>query len=258
MKISMIIAIGMCVLGGVACAFNPPPKLTPEQKAAFQAHQGGLVMPKDNGYRVLVWDASGKATAAVATFTNHAHRLWHIPMIVKTGPADAKCLYKAAKSAKSEKTPCVVFIGEGGADVPALGVYPEEAIGCVNYSVLACSNAVKTQKRLEKELFRAFGFALGGYSFTRMACAMDLVYSIDDLDAMNAILLAPVRFSGINRSASKLNLPVLRSTTYQMAVRQGWAPPPTNEVQKAIWEKNKDLPPLQPGNVFPQVRPVKR
>ena len=159
-------------------------------------------------------------------------------------------LYAAAKGAKSAKTPCVILIGNAGADGPALAVYPEEAIGCVNADALKCKSAELTEKRIAKELFRAFGFACGGYSISRTACAMDLVYSLDDLDAMNAMILSPMRFSGINRSAAKLGLPVLRPSTYLMAVRQGWAPPPTNDVQKAIWEKNKDLPRLVPGDPF--------
>ena len=29
---------------------------------------------------------------------------------------------------------------------------------------------------------------------------------------------------------------------YQIACREGWAPPPTNDVQKAVWEKVHSIP----------------
>ena len=242
----------LCVQG--AGAIDPRKAPDPAKMAAFEAHQGGRVMPPDNGNRVLVWDMTGKAGASVATFTNLCQRLWHIPVVVRSGGTAEGCLYKAAKAAKGVKVPCVILIGDGGAECPALAVYPEEAIGCVNYAALACNDAGKTEKRVSKELFRAFGFACGGYAIARTACAMDIVCSLDDLDAMNAVILSPMRFSGINRAADKLGLPVLRATTYQMACRQGWAPPPTNELQKAIWEKSKKLPKITPGTPFARQR----
>ena len=142
------------------------------------------------------------------------------------------------------------MIGDAGGEWPALSVFPEEGIGCINYAALKSEDKTKEAKRISKELFRAFGFACGGYSITRTACAMGLVYSLEDLDAMNAAILSPMRFSGINRSAAKLGLPVLRPTTYQMACRQGWAPQPTNELQRAIWEKSKKLPKIPTGDPF--------
>ena len=226
----------------------------PAKMAEMEAHQGGRIVPPDNGNRILVWDLTGQAEASVMTFTNLGQRLWHIPITVKRGGEAGGDLYRLAKGAKSERTPCVIIVGDGGSDAPALAVYPEEGIGCVNYAALKCADAGKTEKRVSKEMFRAFGFACGGYSISRTACAMDLVYSLDDLDAMNAMILSPMRFSGINRSAEKLGLPVLRPTTYQMACRQGWAPPPTNELQKAIWEKCKNLPKITPGDPFARQR----
>ena len=252
--IGVAIAGAFCVaLGNTPLVGHPPPD--PAKMAAMEAHQGGRIVPPDNGNRVLVWDMTGQAGASVTTFTNLGQRLWHIPVTVKSGGGAAgEDLYKLAKGAKCAKTPCVILIGDGGADLPALSVYPEEGIGCVNYAALKTDDSAKMEKRVSKELFRAFGFACGGYSITRTACAMDLVYSLDDLDAMNAVILSPMRFSGINRSAEKLGLPVLRPTTYQMACRQGWAPPPTNELQKAIWEKSKTLPKIVPGDPFARQR----
>lgn len=245
---------------GMVHADNSEPKFRkapdPAKMAAMEAHQGGRIIPPDNGNRILVWDVTGKAGESVNTFINLGKRLFHIPVTVKVGGESASDLYAMAKTVKSPKNPCVILIGDAGDKLPALSIYPEESIGCINYAALECADKEKEAKRISKELFRAFGFACGGYSITRTACAMGLVYSLDDLDSMNAVILSPMRFSGINRSAAKLGLPVLRATTYQMACRQGWAPAPTNDVQKAIWEKCKNLPKISVGDPF--ARPVKR
>ena len=250
----IIVSLIIIATSGVIYTDNPTPKFhkvpDPAKMAAMEALQGGRVVPPDNGNRILVWDATGKAGDAITTFTNLGQRLLHIPMKAKNGGRSDANLFELAKGAKNEKTPCVILIGDAGASLPALSVYPEEGIACINYAVLKCSDKDKETKRISKELFRAFGFACGGYSITRTACAMGLVYSLEDLDDMNAMILSPMRFSGINRSASKLGLPVLRATTYQMACRQGWAPAPTNEVQKAIWEKCKNLPKISIGDPF--------
>ena len=39
--------------------------------------------------------------------------------------------------------------------------------------------------------------------------------------------------------AKAYGIPFVRRVPYLMAVRQGWAPAPTNDIQKAIWEKVK-------------------
>ena len=233
---------------------RPISAMDPAKRAAYEKAQGGMVTPRDNGNRLLIWDASGASGNIVTAFTNMVDRLWHIPAVIKTDKADTG-LYKQAKRVKSPKYPCVIMLGEAGPEGPALSVYPEEAIACINRSALADGDEDVHRKRIQKELYRAFGFTCGGYAINRTACAMDIAFSVEDLDANRAVLLAPMRYSGINRAAARLGLPVLRATTYQQAVRQGWAPPPTNDLQKAIWEKNKDLPSLMPGMNPLQPRP---
>ena len=242
-KMMTLAALGAATLVSYAAngKADKPKPLDPEKSAKYIAFQGGLVMPPDNGNRILVWDATGKASAAVSTFTNVAKQVLSLPFAVRTN-SFAGCAYVAAKGVKSAKFPAVLVISEAGEEMPSLAVFPEEAIGCVNFSSLADQDAELTAKRVEKELFRALGFALGGYSVSRTACVMDAVYSREELDANEVVLLSPMRRPGINRAAEKLHLPILRKTLYSQAVRQGWAPAPTNDQQKAIWEKAHAIP----------------
>lgn len=220
---------------------DKPKPLDPEKSAKYVAFQGGLIMSPDNGNRIVIWDATGKAGSAVSAFTNTATRLLSLPFAVKFGEVSGSA-YSVAKMAKSEKTPVVIVISSTGDEAPALSVFPEEAIACINYAALVGGDEKTTTTRIEKELFRSLGFTLGGYMVSRTACVMDIVYSRDELDANTTMLLSPMRRVGINKAAEKLKIPTLRKTLYSTAVRQGWAPAPTNEAQKAIWDKVHAVP----------------
>jgi hypothetical protein len=37
----------------------------------------------------------------------------------------------------------------------------------------------------------------------------------------------------------KRGIPQLERTTYRLAVKEGWAPAPTNDIQRAVWDKVK-------------------
>ena len=43
----------------------------------------------------------------------------------------------------------------------------------------------------------------------------------------------------LGNRAEKLGIKPARMTTYRKAVEEGWAPAPTNDFQKAIWEEAK-------------------
>lgn len=40
-------------------------------------------------------------------------------------------------------------------------------------------------------------------------------------------------------SAKNRGIPQLERTTYRLAVKEGWAPAPTNDIQRAVWDKVK-------------------
>ena len=70
----------------------------------------------------------------------------------------------------------------------------------------------KTVKKLESALVALF--ALCG----------------NDVPDMSAVML-------LKNCSKPLNVPALRKAQYIVAVREGWAPPPTNDIQRAIWDE---------------------
>ena len=61
-------------------------------------------------------------------------------------------------------------------------------------------------------------------------------------------ITVPILFAALAASISeKAGVTKSKMTTYLKACQEGWAPAPTNDYQKAIWEETRKLPekPLQ-------------
>lgn len=245
-RLVLLFSIGVAL---ASIAYTRPKVLTdPVKVAEIERNMGGRVTPPSNGKSVLFWDTTGKAKKALDGFTRYDDKILHLPYTLKNDSAPSgMTAYKAACSAKSTKTPCVVYIyAEQGA--PSLSVFPEDVIGCINITALAAKDENVFEERLQKEIFRAFGLVLGGYFMPQMPCVLEPVYSVEALDTVRSKSLAPIRFNGIIKSASQLDIPVLRSMPYSIAVKQGWAPPPTNDIQKAIWDRAHEDKERGPAN----------
>jgi hypothetical protein len=68
---------------------------------------------------------------------------------------------------------------------------------------------------------------------------MKPVFNLSDLDNLKCNMYSPEIQSKIAIQAPLLNLKPLLTTTYRKACEEGWAPMPTNSIQKAIWEDVK-------------------
>lgn len=122
-----------------------------------------------------------------------------------------------------------------------LVVYPDNALACVSVKKLSADNPSKEtlELRVTKELWRALIYVLGGGNTFVPQCVMKQVASLKDLDAIPARCASPDAFSRINDSAEKLGIKRERRVTYRQACKEGWAPAPTNDVQRAVAERVK-------------------
>ena len=96
--------------------------------------------------------------------------------------------------------------------------------------------------RLRKEINHAFAEAAGaGLSFNK-PCVMEPVYKLSDLDAITFPVVSPEAMSKISNACAKRGIPPIRSDTYKSACQEGWAPEPTNDVQRTIWKQVHSIP----------------
>ena len=222
--------------------------ISPELKALMDLRSGGLVYPKTNGKSLLIVDArDGEDDGFVDEFANGLKRNFHLLVATsrKTVAHDADP-FAAANAFKTDANPAVILITDTESR-PTLAIYPEDAVGVVNATRLKDADAAKYKMRLAKEVWRGMALSLGGFAMTApngriVKSILSPVYSTKDLDAILAHGLSPHQCNAIYESVSAIGLQAAKPVSYKMACSQGWAPAPTNDIQKAIWDKVHAVP----------------
>lgn len=166
------------------------------------------------------------STANVATETVKAERR------EGTAPLDT------AKASLSEKGVAIaIVVCDDGSDSPSLIVCPEDRMAVVNAGKLKDVDPAVFEKRLKNEMLRAVGFVLGGYASIYPG-VMKPVYAVADLEALPPVFSPPVQ-GFIHEGAVAFKVAKTEHVPYATAVKEGWAPAPTNDIQKAIWDRVK-------------------
>ncbi len=231
-------------------ALSAPPD--PSAEGAAPAEEAPTAKPKVSRMELLgglaTKDPQGPAVVLVDTVGGSAYPLSRVvteyttlqPTRIETvaeKTTGGDILAYARGVMESRKALMVVVLAAEG-DRPALSVYPEERIAVVNMDRLAeGGDERKLEDRTIKEIWRAMGFLFGvGYAPDDFS-AMQPVGTLPELDAVRAQLINPRDMRICTRLCDKYGAVRGVRTTYRQAVVDGWAAPPTNDVQRAIWEK---------------------
>lgn len=243
MKMTMLAAAAACAL--VAAAAGGETKttpMTPEKRAELVAKAGGMLTPPSNGRDILLADWRGAASDGTndiaGVFLEQQAYMFGFPVSrEKFGkPQAGSDVYRLLKSKRDASHVAVIGIMDDPG-MPRLAAFPEEAMACLNVSAYRCEDAERERRRITRELWRAYAFALGAYADIPQGDVLQAVYDNEALDRIRTPAISPVRMGGVVRTAHALDLRAMKPTTYAVACRQGWAPPPTNDVQKAHWDK---------------------
>ena len=134
-----------------------------------------------------------------------------------------------------KKAQAIIIIVDNPTD-PSLLVAPEDKWAKVNIGKFKDRNAAS---RTQMELLRAFCFLCGGIGSEYKNPLTGYVSSPAQLDD-SAVAQLPMDV--VNRFIpylKQLGIVPYIEATYRKACREGWAPAPTNDIQKAIWERIK-------------------
>ncbi len=108
--------------------------------------------------------------------------------------------------------------------------------------------------RFRKEVIRIFAVLSGG-SLSQFTGNIMSANKPSDLDAFDEFI--PGDFlNKILRNYRSIGVTPPQFATYRSACHQGWAPAPTNAVQKAIWEKIHAMP-TEPLKIKPETKKVR-
>lgn len=139
---------------------------------------------------------------------------------------------------KIAKAKAAAFLVE--CDCPAsIVVAPEQKFAFININALKKDNPdVDTLSfRVRKEMSRAMAMIFGaGYTF-QGGGAMAPAFSLLDVDSLPIGAFPMETSNAITVNASKMGFVPFKRSLYSKALREGWAPEPKGEIQKALWEE---------------------
>lgn len=158
---------------------------------------------------------------------------------------------------KAQQARGAIFLVEDDS-LPSVLVAPESGWGIINVKFLNSDkpNPLLLAQRVRREMWRTFAMVNGGANTRMGKCVLQTVLSLKDIDALQAEAFCPEPVNHILAHLDALGVKKYQHTTYANACREGWAPPPTNDVQKAIWDKVHELP-TEPIKIKPETKKVK-
>lgn len=242
-----LIAVGIVLLSATAVfAEEAKPKKappTPEEiamrKQKFYTRTGGFIRnPKSGAGKVVFINAQKKFTNA--PLENLAERLgkkWRLTYeVVSSDPIPFK---DVAKTREKFGAGSAVVVTELDPNQPALIVLPDERCSFVNTAAFP-SDA--SEELLRKEVVRGYA-ACSGALISQYG--QGLMNSFDNLKLLNAYkndeIQADVGIKVVTELGNHGVKPY-KVATYLKACQEGWAPAPTNDIEKAIMKRAQEMP----------------
>lgn len=138
---------------------------------------------------------------------------------------------------KSGANAAVFIVDDPSIPVTILSA-PETRWCILNVAALAADGAdpKKVMERTRRELWRALGFMLGNDSVADV-CVMKAVNSLKELDELGAEAPSSGPLIMVSRRLRAIGVDPYTRASYSRALREGWAPMPTNELQRAVYDR---------------------
>lgn len=234
---NILIVVTAALIGGVVCAAPGKPAMS---------KLGGMLQDKDSFKGVIVFfNAQQKVPVSeietvIATITENMR----FNIIVKT--VDPLKGLPTAEAVKAGGANVGIFFGDLP-DYPALLAAPEENWSFVNVAKLqqGLNDDILGKKMLNTrargELMRGFGYACG-IGESMYEGNLFGITKTADLDSVKPDTLVFDMAQRCTKHLNKIGVTELKMVTYHHACKAGWAPPPTNDIQKSVWDKVHQLP----------------
>lgn len=205
---------------------------------------GGFLQQAAEGPLMMLLDTRKKERLTIDEVGRVYKLATHLDVkIAKEERKEKSPLQFAQEKMAGEKPLMLIAVVEDCAELPALSVFPEERIGIVNADKLQGGDDPSVpEMRVSKEMWRAIGF-VGGIGFSPAENdIMQPYYTLKELDDNRYPFIQPMNMAKMQRMHKRFGVKKARRIPYRVAVLEGWAPAPTNDYQKAIWEEVKKAP----------------
>lgn len=231
------------------------------RKAKFYEIQmkknGGIVIKpgSQQGRFLFVYDAHNVELEVLDSSARKLSKEYRIAINVEEGTSID--VNNANRFVKENNVNLVVFVLNNKNSDTTLLVAPENRWGILNISPLIKDVSKRTaNERIEKEIKRLFAILSGSFSSQFPNSLLSAIKQPSDLDNIDEVRLPhDVKSRAIPYLASFGITPYVQ-TNFRKACQEGWAPAPTNDIQKAIWEKVHAMP-TAPIKIKPETKKVK-
>lgn len=247
-SMTMMAAALLAAMAGLADTAKP--KLTPEERAQRREQAmrrtGGLVEKRGEGRVAVVNCQSAVGPEAIEDALEGFRRVVHVEVNVAPGSFDLSGVRLP------DGANLALFVVDDPT-LPMSLVAMEGRWGMMNVAPLK-SDAERLAARFRKEFVRVSSIALGGYVSQFKGSPLQPAAGVADLDAIVADGYSFDVLTGVSKALAAFGVTAAKRTTYKKACEEGWAPAPTNEFQKAVWEQvraDKERGPTNPITIQP-------
>ncbi len=222
---------------------QPERKARPRRRSAAQV--GGILVKPGTGIGTVKFincqdkidDAFLKETVkGIATFLS-------INLEVVPSDGSAFDMTKIAEEkAKFNAQELIYLVNDKSLPMSLMAI--EDGYALINFAALAtdASDAGALKNRVQRQIWRIFGLMNGASNTIFPHCVLKSVHNVKDIDKLGANVMCPEPYSKICDDLRARGVLPRVMATYRQACNEGWAPEPTNEVQRAIWKEVHTLP----------------
>ena len=238
-KLVFALAVAGCVTVATAQVRKPRPKLTPEQKQE-------LIMMKVGGFiyqpikTTVVRIYNNQTAVPQSEIEKAAENMRKGPNF----PTEIVTTKWETEPVKEDGVGFAIVVYNDEKDPNKMQCAPDDGWAKVNVAPFLKDNpsAELASYRVQREIWRGLSFALGAGTTQNPMCPLKPAASVKELDELQGIVPTPEILDTIQKWAHHWGINKTRKVTYRKACQEGWAPAPTNDYQKVIWEEVRAKP----------------
>ena len=247
MKKVLSMAMAVCSVSLLAAGREARAKLTPEQKQQIiMMKVGGFIAQPIKTTIVKIYNTQTDVPAE--EIAEAMRKGPHFPVEITTQKWDGEPV-------KEPGVGFAIVVFRDDSSPSKLVCAPDDGWAKVNIAPFLADNpdGKKLAERAKREIWRGLAYSLGAGNTQNPLCALKPAASIKELDSLTGITSAPETLAPMSEWAKHWGINASRTVTYKKACEEGWAPAPTNEYQKAIWDKVHTMP-TEPLKIKPETK----
>ena len=248
-----IFVIAAAAFAFVVCAADAdtPRRVRPRGVAK---QSGGIVERAYAGKVVRVFNAQSAVPSdivAKAVLDTRLSAQLPVEVVAAEASGEAAAMANASKLANGANVGAAVVMVEKPGQ-PIIIASPDGRWAILNVAEIGRDSG-KVEVRFRKLLWNAVAHALGAGSTGDRGCVLRGFGSMQELDGIAATTPGPMAHNAMIEVAAARGIGMISFASYRTACQQGWAPQPTNDVQKAIWDEVHAMP-TEPIKIKPETK----